>query len=317
VTTLAGVSPRRVVGRLEDWFGPVDAAALRAHYRALVAGHGMVSRALGVSSDRVGVMLAGSFSGRYSEHADHIQVASWVAAGLAAWHAGAPRLDVPKYVLEAHLLMVHETIHGCGRPFRVLTTLLEEVITELAARVVVAAQLGLDPVDVGVGSGYDGEIDLVVGLIDASRPEAFRAAAAQALVEKTVESGTLTVEEFAARAAARIGVTARRQSAAAVPQTTAQCAGRATSAGPVVLVPRDLPRQPSWPVVVYQVVDGRVRYWSPQRVLGLGLGAITLEWGALLEQQLLLAGFEVVHAALGDWTYLTDVLVRPIDRSGA
>lgn len=184
----------------------VDWCAVRAYYTAMVAATGMVARSLLTESHDIDPAMGdvtdptvGRLQGIYDMDTGLVRIAPWAARRVIDVAKDPAVLATSVVHRHAQLLLVHEIVHGFGRPKRrVEPQWLEEVITEMAARVVVGWTDGQ--------AGYDDDIELLITSFFRAydRSAVYSAISASAVSEKAETEGTLTILEFVARVRVRL-----------------------------------------------------------------------------------------------------------------
>jgi hypothetical protein len=183
-----------------------DWRAIRAYYTAMVAATGMMARPPLAESRDVDPAMGdvtdptlGRLHGLYEMDTGLVRIASWAARRVLDVVQSPSVLATSVTHKHAQLLLVHEIVHGFGRPkYRVEPQWLEEVITEMAARVVVGWTDGQ--------AGYDDDIELLISSFFQAhdRDVVYSAISAAAIAEKTTTEGSLTVSGFVARVRAML-----------------------------------------------------------------------------------------------------------------
>lgn len=162
-------------------------ASIRWHAWSLVQGHGLASAAHTTSGQRGGRLgidvlqvRDGGLACRYRD--DSIGVHPVVAAALISYHSSPARYRAPEGFEflspgDAHLAVVHETVHCCGSNYDPnkewtkrmpsLSDNVDELVTELSARAIVAAELGFRTSDIFLTEARKGSYDtLILGMAE-------------------------------------------------------------------------------------------------------------------------------------------------------
>lgn len=149
-------------------------ASIRSYYWSLVAAAGLrtygTTRLAGRLELEVGSSSRDHCSAiRYPDHS--IRMGREIRDALLAWHADPTSATfAPGSPADAHLTLIHETVHCCGSSRGSLESALltrlgnhvDELVTELCARQILADQLGLRASEIFGSHAHPGAYDALI-----------------------------------------------------------------------------------------------------------------------------------------------------------